>query len=108
MPNTDKQITYIIIREEGLIASVTSDLITFGLMLLCIYASQQSAFWSIVSGTMFLAFLVALVNKRRDGNVFHSPVELAEWAQQRASGESPLCDHCGCRHWPGQNTACGC
>lgn len=49
----------IIIKTETLFESVLSDLFTFGLLLLCIYVSRDSAWWTFVTGIMFIVFVVA-------------------------------------------------
>lgn len=49
----------IIIYKESLAQSIISDLATFGLILLCAWVSRDSAWWTFVTGCVFLVFIVA-------------------------------------------------
>ena len=72
----------IIIYKESLAQSLISDLATFGLILLCIYVSQGSAWWTLVTGCMFLFFVVARAAQatKSDGFLhFYSLVEMRDW-----------------------------
>lgn len=45
--------------KEGVIQSFCRDLVTFSFLGLCIYASQGSTFWTLVTGTMFIVLIAA-------------------------------------------------
>ena len=56
----------IIIRikpKESLLLSISKDAVTFGFLILCIYISRVSRFWTFVSGVLFLCFLYTLFSK---------------------------------------------
>jgi len=50
---------YIIMdRTESLIESICRDIVTFGFMLLCMYAGWGSKWWTFVTGCMFLLMIL--------------------------------------------------
>lgn len=72
----------VIIYKESLAQSLISDLATFGLILLCIYVSQGSAWWTFVTGCMFLLFVVvraAVLTKSDNVIRFSSLNEVRQW-----------------------------
>lgn len=52
----ESKVTLQIKPKEGLLLSVARDLVTFSFLLLCIYISYGSNWWTFVTGVMFLAF----------------------------------------------------
>lgn len=75
--------TYLLLdRRETLGQSIVSDLITFGFLLLCIWASQGSTWWTFFTGVLFLLFgvgkIAAAIGDRR--HKFKSAEELRNWA----------------------------
>lgn len=76
----------VIIYKESLAQSLTSDLATFGLILLCIYASQGSAWWTFVTGCIFLLFVVvraAALTKSDNVIRFASLSEMRQWLDKQ-------------------------
>ncbi|MCK9554133.1 hypothetical protein [Aquamicrobium sp.] len=76
----------IIIYKESLAQSLISDLATFGLILLCIYVSQGSAWWTFVTGCMFLLFVViraAYLTKSETHLRFNSLDEMRKWLDKQ-------------------------
>ena len=76
----------IIIYKESLAQSIISDVATFGLILLCIWASQGSTFWTLVTGCMFLFFVVvraAMLTKSDCHLRFFSLTEMREWLDKQ-------------------------
>lgn len=76
----------IIIYKESLAQSLISDLATFGLILLCIWVSQGSAWWTLVTGCMFLFFVVirALQVSKSDACLrFYSLDDMQEWLSRQ-------------------------
>lgn len=49
----------VIIYKESLAQSLISDFATFGLILLCVWVSRDSAWWTFFTGCMCLFFIVA-------------------------------------------------
>ena len=65
---------------------------TFGLLLLCIWASQGSKWWTFCTALMFLAFMLvktaAVVGKRK--HEFKEIEDLHAWVEQeRSNNNSP-------------------
>lgn len=56
---TDSTVTIYLKPKEGLLLSVLRDLITFAFLALCIYVSQGSTWWTLLTGILFLMFLSA-------------------------------------------------
>lgn len=85
-----EQPKYVLLDKRQTVGeSLVSDGWTFGLMLLCIWASQGSKWWTFLSALMFLVFtlgkLTALVNSRQ--HKFKSIEELEAWAaKERSNG----------------------
>ena len=51
---TESKTTIYIKPKEGFFLSLSRDLVTFGFIALCIYISQDSKWWTFVTGTLFL------------------------------------------------------
>jgi uncharacterized protein YfaT (DUF1175 family) len=72
----------IIIYKESLAQSIISDMATFGLILLSIWASQGSTFWTFFTGVMCLCFVVFKAGSiTKSDNVlrFYSLDEMRQW-----------------------------
>ena len=56
-------------KRETLLQSWAKDSFTFGFVLLCIYVSQGSPWWTFVTGFLFLLFIAVksscIVNKKQ-------------------------------------------
>lgn len=64
---TDSSVTISIKEKEGFFQSFFKDLVTFSLIIFCVYISQDSTWWTFVTGGMFLFFSLVkvgdLINK---------------------------------------------
>ena len=77
---SDKPI--IIVYKESLAQSVISDVATFGFLLLCIWVSQGSTWWTFFTGAMFLVVVcakLAALTKSDRVHRFYSIGEMREW-----------------------------
>ncbi len=63
----DSKITITIKEKENFIQSLFKDLVTFSLIAFCVYISQDSTWWTFVTGGMFLFISLvkigSLINK---------------------------------------------
>ena len=71
-----KDVKFCILREnkETVLASIVKDTFTFSFLLLCIYISKGSNWWTFLTGVMFLLFLSAKnvpVDKRKSKKLPH-------------------------------------
>lgn len=83
---TDKQKPTVIVFKESLAQSVISDFATFGMILLCVWVSRDSAWWTLVTGCIFLFFVVARALETTKGERclrFYSLDELREWVDKQ-------------------------
>ena len=75
----------IVMFRESLIQSVISDFITFGFLLLCIYVSQGSKLWTLITGCMFIFFVgakcAAVISKDRP--TFYSYDDIRKWVDEQ-------------------------
>lgn len=55
---TDKPKYVVLDRRQTVAESLVSDGATFGLLLLCIWVSQSSTWWTFCSGVFFLLWIV--------------------------------------------------
>ena len=64
---TESKVTISIKEKENFIQSVFKDLVTFSFIAFCIYISQDSTWWTFITGGLFLMFtfikLGSLINK---------------------------------------------
>lgn len=76
----------VIIYKESLAQSLISDLATFGLILLCVWVSQGSTWWTLVTGCMFLFFVLArlIAFTHSDSTLrFYSLDEVQRWLDKQ-------------------------
>lgn len=83
-----EQPTFIVLdKRETLAESIVRDVWTFGLLLLCIWASHGSKWWTFATAIMFMIFTLGkityLVNTRQ--HKFKSAAELEAWAARERS-----------------------
>lgn len=77
MKGKDRQVV-IFDRRESLADSIKADLLTFGLILACIYASLDSVIWTLAMVFMLGLFAVTkLIEMRR--KVFGTKAQLQAW-----------------------------
>lgn len=69
--------------REGFVLSVSRDLVTFGFILLCIYVSHGSTWWTFITGIIFLLFMVGKLNSilKRNTTTFDSEDDAIEYLQ---------------------------
>lgn len=67
-------------KREGLFENIMKNVVTFSFILLCIYVSRGSTWWTFATGCFFLLMLFGLFARAWDRNKkFHSKAELKEW-----------------------------
>jgi len=75
---TDK---VIILSTRDITKGTIQNIATFSLLALCIYLSNGSVGWSLVSGAFFIfALYTAVAKTLSDGNRFYSKADLVKWA----------------------------
>ena len=82
---TTKQPTKIVYKES-FAQSILSDLATFGFISIAGYFSQGSTLWQIVTGLMFLCFIVFKASAFTGSDKvlrFYSLDELKEWVDEQ-------------------------
>ena len=59
--------------------------IAFSFLLLCIYVSQGSAWWTLVTGLLFIFFIGVLIQRMNDNErtTFYSKKEALEWLNKQ-------------------------
>lgn len=73
----------VIFYKESLAQSIISDLGTFGLLGLCIWVSQGSTWWTLVTGIIFITYICGLLaNTIQKGRRIYSTAELRKLADQ--------------------------
>lgn len=72
---------FFIDANESVFQSIGRDVVTFGFMLLCIYVSRGSTFWTFVSGSIFIAFIGAKLIKNDRAIKFKNIAELKEYLE---------------------------
>lgn len=78
----------VIIYKESLAQSLISDVATFGLILLCVWVSRDSAWWTFATGCMFLFFIVAkttAITKSDRFLRFYSLEEVRKWLDKQGA-----------------------
>ena len=67
--------------RESLLQSILTDTTTFAFLSLMIYVSQDSNWWTLVTGIMFLIFVFGKlsVTVHRRHHRFHTKEELQKW-----------------------------
>ena len=83
-----EQPKYVLLDKRQTVGeSLVSDGWTFGLLLLCIWASQGSKWWTFCTALMFLTFMLvkgaAVVGKRK--HEFKGIEDLHAWVEQERS-----------------------
>ena len=76
----------IVILKESLAQSLISDTATLGMILLCVYVSQGSKWWTLVTGYMFLFFVVcraAAALKSDQCLRFYNINDLRKWVDEQ-------------------------
>lgn len=66
---------------ETVTSSIYKDIVTFSFLSFCIWLSQGSTWWTLVTGVMFLAFgfgKMAIIMKQNK-HVFKTKAELQKW-----------------------------
>ena len=68
-------------NKETVLASIVKDTFTFSFLLLCIYISKGSNWWTFLTGVMFLLFLFTKMSRwiKEDRKNFHTKEEVCKW-----------------------------
>ena len=68
-------------NKETVLASIVKDTFTFSFLLLCVYVSKGSAWWTFLTGTIFLLFLFTKMSRciKEDRKDFHTKEEVRKW-----------------------------
>lgn len=77
----NKQEFVIFKSDETVAQSVFKDVVTFVTIAFCVYISQDSTWWTFLTGAMFIFMVVvkvsAILSKAK--NTFRTKAELQEW-----------------------------
>ena len=70
----------VFVKEETVMQSIYKDFVTGVMVAFCVYISQDSTWWTFVTGLMFIVFLLAKV-KDIMGRIdyFKTKAELKKW-----------------------------
>ena len=68
-------------NKETVLASIVKDTFAFSFLLLCIYISKGSNWWTFLTGVIFLAFLYEKVSGllKEDRKNFRTKEEVRKW-----------------------------
>ena len=68
-------------NKESVLASIVKDTFTFSFLLLCIYVSKGSNWWTFLTGVMFLLFLFAKISSctKESRLCFRTKEEVRKW-----------------------------
>lgn len=68
-------------NKETVLASIVKDTYTFCFLLLCVYVSKGSNWWTFLTGTLFLLFLfVKISNRTKESRwCFRTKEEVRKW-----------------------------
>src|SRR5690349_5008186 len=72
----------IVVMQKPLANRLIGTLFIFSMLLLCIYASQGSAWWTFFTGALFIVFITSFLMSlvKRDTVVINTKAEALEWA----------------------------
>ncbi|BBA31978.1 uncharacterized protein sS8_0860 [Methylocaldum marinum] len=69
-------------RTESLMESILKDAATFGFLLLCIYVSRDSAWWTFATGTMAVLMIGTKAHLASNRAFkFRTTAEIKAWAE---------------------------
>ncbi|SHM04944.1 hypothetical protein SAMN05216428_11273 [Nitrosospira sp. Nsp11] len=73
----------IVVKQTSLVHRLIGTLFVFSMLLLCIYVSHGSAWWTFFTGTLFIVFLTGfLLSCTKRGTVtINTKDEALEWAR---------------------------
>lgn len=77
----ESKTTVTIKTKENIIQSIFKDLVTFTFIAFCIYLSEDSTWWTLVTGGMFLIFLFIKVGNviNKTTNTFDNKEDAIEY-----------------------------
>lgn len=68
------------IAKETVLESIVKDTFTFGFLVFCVYVSQDSQWWTFLTGSMFIFFLFGKVmSAMGKSKKFTSKEDLQKW-----------------------------
>ena len=77
----ESKVTLMIKEKEDFLLSASRDLVTFSFLALCIYISQGSNWWTLLTGIMFLVFGASKLSSKlsKSTTTFDSPEKAVEF-----------------------------
>ena len=83
----DSKVTIQIKEKENIIQSFFKDLITFSFIAFCVYISQDSTWWTFITGGMFLMFALIKIGNiiNKSTTTFSSTEEAIKYLQDKAA-----------------------
>ena len=84
---SESKTTVSIKEKEGFFQSFFKDLVTFSFIAFCVYISQGSAWWTFVTGGMFLMFALIKIGSVLDKSTttFNSKQEAIDFLSNKES-----------------------
>ena len=81
---------YIYDTRRGLIGRLLGNLLFFAALGFCIWISQGNAFWTFVTGLLFIISAYGVLQRMTDKRAarLHSFDEVIEWAQKKKKAEA--------------------
>lgn len=78
------KVTVFIKPREGFWLSLSRDLVTLAVVTLCVYVSRDSAWWTLVTGLMFIGFVAAKAGSilNRNSTTFDNAQDAIEFLRQ--------------------------
>ena len=83
----DSKVTIQIKEKENIIQSFFKDLVTFSFIAFCVYISQDSTWWTFITGGMFLMFALIKIGNiiNKSTTTFSSTEEAIKYLQDKAN-----------------------
>lgn len=71
----------VFVKDETVMESIYKDFITGVMLVFCIYISQNSTWWTFVTGLMFTTFLFTKIKSlfKKKHNIFKTKKDLQKW-----------------------------
>ena len=81
--NTDAKFAVYKVNET-VADSVYKDVVTFSFLIFCIWISQDSTWWTLVTGLMFMGFAIGkiAVAFKRNRHEFRTKEDLQKWVDE--------------------------
>ena len=70
----------IFVKDETVMQSIYKDFVTGVMVAFCVYISQDSTWWTFITGLMFILFIFAKIKGVMDKTInFKTKAELQKW-----------------------------